>query len=75
MAIRRLLGRTGTKISREKFSPLGNISRECNNTSQAAPPRRWLGGEDKVKVTGKAKVKVKVTGKARVKVTGMTKVA
>jgi hypothetical protein len=60
MAIRRLLGRTGTEISREKISRLGNISTECENTSQTAPRRR-LGGEDKVKVTGKAKVKV--TGK------------
>jgi hypothetical protein len=59
MAIRRLLGRTGTEISREKISRLGNISTECENTSQTALPRRRLGGEDKVKVTGKGNVKVK----------------
>jgi hypothetical protein len=60
MAIRRLLGRTGTEISREKISWLGNISTECKITSQTASPRRRLGGEDKVKVTGKAKAKVKI---------------
>jgi hypothetical protein len=70
MAIRRLLGRTGTEISREKFCRLGNISTECKDTSQTAPPWRQLGGEDNVKLTGKAKAKakVKVTGKANVKV-------
>jgi hypothetical protein len=62
MAIWRLLGRTGTEISREKISRLGNISTECKNTTQTAP-RRWLGGEDKVKVTGKANVKVKCQAK------------
>jgi hypothetical protein len=72
MAIRRSLGRTGTEISREKISRLGNISTECKNTSQTAPPRRWLVGEDKVKFTGKAKVKV--TGKANVKVNCQAKV-
>jgi hypothetical protein len=66
MAIRRLLGRTGAEISQEKNSRLGNISTECENTSQTAPPRRQLAGEDKVKVMGKTKVKV--TDKAIVKV-------
>jgi hypothetical protein len=62
LAIRRSLRRTGTEISREKFSRLGNISTECENcdTSQTARKGRQLGGEDKVKVTGKAKVKAKV---------------
>jgi hypothetical protein len=60
LAIRRSLRRTGTEISREKISWLGNISTECENcdTSQTARKGRQLGGEDKVKVTDKAKVKV-----------------
>jgi hypothetical protein len=49
----------------KKF-PAWNISTECENTSQTAPPRRQLAGEDKVKVMGKTKVKV--TDKAIVKV-------
>jgi hypothetical protein len=54
----------------DKFSRLGNISTECKNcdTSQAARKGRQLGGEDKVKVTGKAKVKVKVQAKVQAKV-------
>jgi hypothetical protein len=60
LAIRRSLRQTGTEISREKFSRLGKISTECENgdTSVTARKGRQMGGEDKVKVTGKVKGKV-----------------
>jgi hypothetical protein len=48
MAIRKLLGRTGTEISRENFSRLGNISTECDDAQLLSKrviksfPSNWL---------------------------------